>query len=219
MELPGAQQTQNEDILQLIEQITADNDKLIRFTIEGSIAKTVEVDARYAFESQGEDIYALHIPTSFRQTVYRSKQALHDSMLDGLEAEILDIGELEDEKRKRWHNRITAKQDPITHVYVFVKTTEDGRYKDEWKYFEGQSEQEIRESEDLPVPGDDSKFVYHCLGNIKELRENVDDYSFDLKPFSGRVPSALPWMTEKGEMEELMEQIRNNSSNSGGNSE
>ena len=171
----------------------------------------------YAFESQGKDIYALYVPESFRTTVYRSMEALHANMMDGLEAEIIDVGEIEDEKRKRWFNRITSKQDPITYVYVFVKTTDDGRYKDRWKYYRGQSEDEIREREELPAPSaDDEKWVYHCLGNISELRENAEDYDFDLrKHFSGRVPEELRWMTEKNELQELRNQVANRSSNSG----
>ena len=210
MKLPGAEEQRNEAIMQLIEQITADHDKLIRFTIEDNSSNELTIDAMYAFESQGEDIYALYIPRLIRRRAYRSNKALHDNMLDGLEAEIIDLCDLEDEKRKRWYNDITAKQDPITSVYVFVKTTDDGRYKDRWKYYRGNSEEDIRENEDLPKPSEDAKWVYPCLGNIADLRENADQYSFDLrKHFSGAIPDELLWMTEKNELKELREIVRN----------
>ncbi|NUC74747.1 hypothetical protein HTZ84_21020 [Haloterrigena sp. SYSU A558-1] len=211
LKLPGAEDQRNEDIMRMIEAITADHDKLIRFTIEGSISKEITIDAMYAFESQGEDIYALYVPRSFRKRAYRSKQALHDTMLDGLEAEIIDMGDLEDEDRKRWYNDITAKQDPITSVYVFVKTTDDGRYKDHWKYYRGNSEEDIREHEDLPKPSADEKWVYYCLGNIAELRENAEKYSFDLrKHFNGAVPTDLLWLTDENELRELRETVSAN---------
>lgn len=57
---------------------------------------------------------------------------------------------------------------------MFVKTTDDGRYKDEWKYYEGESEGEIREREGLPRSFSDEEFVYPCLGNFAKLRETAD---------------------------------------------
>lgn len=216
MTLPGAEDQQNEDIMQLIEEITASRDKLIRFTIEGKISKELTIYAMYAFESQGEDIYALYVPASFRSRSYRSKQALRDTMLNGLEAEIIDAGELEEDPVKRWYNDITAKEDPITSIYVFVKTADDGRYKDRWQYYRGDSEDEIRDREQLPPPSVDEKWVYYCLGTIADLRENADDYSFDLrKNFSGAIPEDLLWMTDENEMDELREIVRNAGSEGG----
>ncbi|QLG62056.1 hypothetical protein [Halorarum salinum] len=204
MKLPGAEETVNDDILALIDEITEDQDKLIRFTIKPPKKdESVTVDVTYAFNSEGRDIYALLTPGVFRRTKYRTRQALHNNMLDGLEAEILDCGNLEDDDRKRWFNRITAQQDPIEHVYVFVKTTDDGRYKDRWEYYRGESEDEIREREDLPRPAEDEKWVYHCLGNITELRKTAGEYSFNLRQFCGSIPMELRWMTGDEELQEL----------------
>lgn len=116
--------------------------------------------------------------------------------------------------RKKWANKTEAQQDPIEHVYVFVKTTDDRRYKDEWKYYEGESEDEIREREGLPRSSSDEKFVYHCLGNIAKLPETADQYSFDLKEnWSGIIPVHLMWMTEKNELEELRERASTSEQN------
>lgn len=213
MKLPGAETNElHEDILNLIDDIHEDPEKVIRFTLPRSGDEEVTVYAAYAFDSVGttdeeRSIYAVRVPgRHFVRTVYRSRRALHDGMLDGLEAEVVSIQDIDGEDVREWCQRIDETEDPIEHVYVFVKSTDDGRYKDRWKYYKGDSEEEIREREGLPKPSSDEKWVYHCLGNIAELREHAEEYNFDIKKnWSGRFFTELGYMTGEDELKELRE--------------
>lgn len=216
MKLPGNEDAQNEEVMDLIHE-THEDDKILSIEADGSISKRQTVYATKLYDHHREDrgVYLIYVPENMRRKQYGTKQALHNFMLDCYEAEVIDITEIDDDKMKSHIKEQTLKKNPFEEVHVFVKHTDDGRYKDEYRYERGPSEKNIRENEDLPEPGtEDEKYVYFHLGTVEEVVSNAEElgeqYEFDFKKTGGRwTPTDLLVLEEDNEIKEAMKTIEN----------
>mgnify|MGYP006289313519 CR=1 FL=1 len=218
MELPGAQNdNQNEDILELIDECR-EQDKLIKIKADAPDKSDSDHQDVYAtklyddVDGEGETFLLYVTGLTFKREKFATEKALHDFMMDQYEAEIVDIGDIEDDSVKTSLNKFMLRENPLEEVHVFVKHTEDGRYKDKWQYRRGPDEETIRENESLPRPDSGEDFVYYHLGSFQEVKDNAEElgeqHDFDFrKDWRGFIPLDLRTLTDLEEREEVRQII------------
>lgn len=221
VKLPGSEDETNEEIMDLIDQ-AREEDKFLVIKAEGTISKEQKVYVTKMYdlgeESENDEMFYMKGEDGLRHH-FLSPMVLHDFMLEQKEAEIVDLEDLpenQDSHDTNWRKTLKSwqeKENPFQSVYVFVKHTDDGRYKDEWKLYRGKSEAEIRERKGLARPelGED-KYVYHCIGAfgvVKEHKEELKgEYDFDLKQSGGRsIPTDLRALTDEDEIHDTVEEV------------
>lgn len=224
--LPGSKDENNKEIMELIDE-ARETGKVLRIEADGFLGgrQNTYVTKIYDLgeEKQDQDERFIMLKEQGFDPKFLSEQVLHNVMLKQYEAEILDISEVptnEDNQDVNFQEKMSewqGKENPLDSVYVFIKHTDDGRYKDDWKLYRGNSQAEIREEEGLSRPEyGEEKYVYYCLGNIRRVMNNTkqikEEHDFDMKKGGGRgIPIDLVALTENTEfdLKELVEGVTN----------
>ena len=209
--LPGSDDGVPEKVEQLVDEIT-NEDKILRFTTDGALSKEITVHVFHSFDNEQGPVYVSHVPEAIPRTVLSTRASLYNSLADANEGEILNPEEVEGDVAS-WHETMGDRENPLHEVHVFVKTTDDGRYKDSWDFYRGDSEEAIRVENGLPGPESDEKFVYHYLGTVAEvLDDDFEAEDFDLKQSGGRrLPIDLMYMVDGSLSERVTNAIESES--------
>lgn len=223
MKLPGNEKEENQRIKEFIDECR-EQDKFLRLEVNGAISKRQKAYVTKMYDvdiddEETDEVFIMVTEEGLKRESFMNADILHDFMLKQYEAEILqaeDLPENKDSYDTNWREKMLdwqGKENPMESVYVFVKHIEDGRYKDEWKLYRGNSEEDIRDEEDKPMPGENPEgYVYYCLGTVKQVLNNPeqksDVYDFDRKKNAGRsVPKDLMALLEDKELHDAVEQI------------
>lgn len=206
MKLEEQERQENEEVMNLIDQ-TQEQGKILKIN-DNSKEESYIGYATYMYDTEDEGgVYLLFVPENFpRSQRFSSKEWLHDMILNQDEVNLIDIEDAEEEYIKIL-KRNESYENPRDDIHIVVKTTDDGRYKDDFMY--------VRESKDDRkqkylggLNEEDSRFEYINLGSFREVVESDESYGFELKPFAGGVPMDFTAITSKEEREEMKEKLQ-----------
>lgn len=218
--LPGSEDENNEEIMELIDKARQEN-KCLRIESDGFIGGRQYIYVTKLCDLRDERDYDESFVVVKEEGFgpkFVSEQVLHDFMLKQYEAEIINIDEVptnEENLDPNYRKKMRSweeKGNPFDEVFVFVKHTEDGRYKDEWKLYRGSSEEEIRETNSLSKPGTEAKYQYTCLGPVRQVVNNTEElskqYGFDRKKAGGRgMPVDLSAFLEENALSDAVKKV------------
>lgn len=194
----------NQDIIKLLDE-TKDSGQVVRVDRDEKPPLYIVYLYPRKYSDDGDHVYFV---TSTNHLVgkYASKMAVHDSLVDmsGATVELIDVDEVEEDCRKA----VAGYQDrghPFDEVHVFVKSVDDGRYKDDFRF--------VREDKEYRFEGYDTALEkwrdhddYIEIGTFVEVREmDGDEYSFDFKQGGRGVPTDLSALAD-GHPSEIVRQ-------------
>jgi len=205
--LPGGDDSVPEEVAELVESI-AGKKRVLRYTTRRKTEEPVMIHVFHTFDDEGVPVYAARLPASWRPIKLVNAATLENSLTEALEGEVLDPEDLDGDVAE-WYETWAARGNPLDEVHVFVNSSDDGRYKDSFRFLRGDSEESIRMENGLPTPESDDKFVYHHLGTVREVLDgDFEADGFDLKQGGGRrVPSDLPYMVKGRPSKKVREAI------------
>jgi len=203
MKLPGSQDEIIPELMEMIEKTKEEKETVVRVEAKGTISKRMKVYATYFNEVDGEDTYFVYIPQNVsKREMFGTKKWLHNILKKEYEAETIQIEEIEDGRNQKKMRNYIEMENPRESTHIVVKTTDDGRYKDELKY--ARTDKERDEKYIGGYNNEDSKFEYIDLGSFNEVLESDETYDFDLKKTGGRWTSiAFITFTDKEERKKV----------------
>lgn len=209
MKLPGATDKIIPELMEMIEKTKEEKETIIQVEAKGTLSKRMKVYATYFSETEEEgEVYFLFAPQNFsKRELFGSKKWLHNILKKEYEAETIRLEDIEDGKVEKTMKNYVEMDNPREATHIVVKTTDDGRYKDEVKY--ARTDKERDEKYIGGYNDEDSKFEYIDLGSFNEVLESDETYDFDLKKTGGRWSSvAFLTFTDKEEREEVKAKIQ-----------
>lgn len=210
MKLPGSKEETIPELMDMIEETKENQEKVLEVEADGTISKRQTIYATYMYDTEVEgEIYMVYVPENVsKRHLYGSKEWLHNVLMKEYEAEVVEVTEIEEERHRDKMKSHVKNDNPREDIHVIVKTTDDGRYKDEYKFARETEEDDSRHRYIGGYNNEESRFEYIDLGTFNEVVNGDETYDFDLKKHGGRRTAVdLMTLTTKEERHEKLRDI------------